>query len=187
LNFIGGADKIPTPHKDYPVMPAHELNRFLEAVGIPKLIPTGEPLESDAYFRERILRICVWTAAIALRDGRELDAIGWLYGMVRRGYRVDAADEGAPPRKEVSPDDKQDAKRWREFCRLAAFDRVGFNRPEEEGFTVRIKVPVDWDLSFTEAIDASIARNGRPMSSLEGVIYPDPQQAHDTLVRKDRR
>jgi hypothetical protein len=56
--------------------------------------------------------------------------------------------------------DVQDAKRWREFCRLATFDRVGFNCPTEEGFTIRVKIPVDWDLSFTEAIDASIIRNG---------------------------
>lgn len=59
-----------------------------------------------------------------------------------------------------------DAKRWREFCRLATFDRVGFNRPEEEGFTVRIKVPTAWDRSFTQAIDASIIARQRTTSEI---------------------
>jgi hypothetical protein len=51
---------------------------------------------------------------------------------------------------------EQDAKRWREFCRLASFQREGFNSRDEEGFTIRVKVPLDWDLSFVQAIDASI-------------------------------
>lgn len=54
--------------------------------------------------------------------------------------------------------DMQDAKRWREFCRLATFHRDGFNNRNEEGFTIRVKMPIDWDLSFVEAIDASIRR-----------------------------
>lgn len=67
------------------------IQRFRDGLRNPKLVRTDDPLETDASFRDRLRPVAI-IGAVEVANAYELDAIGWVHGMLRRGYRIDGEE-----------------------------------------------------------------------------------------------
>lgn len=64
-----------------------------------RLVLNGEPLETDASFRERV-GVVAQTNDWQTANAYELDAIGMRHGLIRDGYYYEAAEVSAESRSE---------------------------------------------------------------------------------------
>lgn len=67
------------------------VKQFVEGLKAPTLTRVeGVELETDDRFRERILQLCarISIPVVVYATGEQLDAIGFLNGLVRKGMRL---------------------------------------------------------------------------------------------------